>query len=700
MTAPLQAAATRIAAEPDAILFNALAETLGGQIAYFELPSRLCRFANVAYAARYGLSPQSILGKTPEEILGPEMWADASKYTTRARNGERVKYQQKRTASDGSVRMFSVTLIPHLDANGVTDGILSVTNETTERWEAERAVRESEERTRKFAEATEEAIFFHANGVVLDCNDALVRLTGVPLSDAVGRSIFDFIAPVWRPTALEYTSHGSEHLYEVRILHRDGHEIPVEVMGKTMPHTGGDYRAVVVRDISARKNMQEREAFLALHDSLTELLNRRALLDQLSLALAQARTAQTPRQRQVAMLYLNLDHFKTINDSLGHGAGDHILCEVAARLRTCVGELGFVARPGNDDFAVVLPSADRAAAGALADALFRCLAEPIEVAGTSVSQSVSIGISLFPEDEQSASGLLRQAEAALRQVKESGRGHHQFSAPGMAEHAMVSLQLQRELHAAITENQFVLHYQPVVHVATGALAGFEALVRWQHPLRGLLAPAAFIGFAETHGLINPIGRWVMREACRQLKAWHDAGMAQIPVAVNLSAFEFRQRDVAKEIAAVLAETGLPPQFLEVELTETVLMQQSEQVLQTLQSIKALGVGLAIDDFGTGYSSLSYLKRYPLDKLKIDRSFVMDTPQSSDDVAIVTAIVQLGHSLKLRIVAEGVETQEQYALVKQLGCDLAQGYFIARPMDVGQVGVWLQEQEQERVRARS
>ena len=694
MTETTQADAPQDATGSSAtVLLHALAESLGGQVAYYALPSRQCQFVNAAYANATGFSIASIIGKTPEEVFGADQWAKVAVHAERCVSGERVKYLHERRATDGSVRMFSVTLTPHFGADGVPNGVLSVTNECTDTWAAERAVRESEERMRKFAEATEEAIMFHSDGVVLDCNEAMTRLTGLSRDEVVGRTMFDFIAPAWRPIAQDYTSHGSEFLYEVHIVHRDGHEIPVEVIGKTMPQTGADYRVVVVRDISARKKMREREAFLARHDALTELPNRRALLDQLTLALAQARAAQTSRQRQVALLYLNLDHFKTINDSLGHGAGDQILCAVAQRLRHCVADRGFIARPGADEFAVVLPSADRTAAAALADALFRCLAEPIDVTGTSVCQSVSIGISLFPDDDQTAPGLRRQAETALREAKDSGRGHHQFSTPGMADHAMASLQLQRELHTAIAENQFVLHYQPVVQMADGTLAGFEALVRWQHPRRGLLAPDEFIAFAETHGFISPIGRWVMREACRQLKAWHDTGLPQVPVAVNLSAFEFRQRDVAGEIAAVLAETGLQPQFLEVELTETVLMQQSEQVLQTLQAIKALGVGIAIDDFGTGYSSLSYLKRYPLDKLKIDRSFVLDTPDSSDDVAIVTAIIELGRSLKLRTVAEGVELPAQQALLTQLRCDLAQGYGIARPMDALQARAWLAQRQQ-------
>ena len=692
MTETTPVAAVGQATGPDdSVLLRFVADSLDALVSFFDTQTRRCRFANAAYASLYGFTSESIVGCTIEEIVGPVAWAEIETQVQRCQGGERVNYLRTHLRTDGSVRMLSIVLTPYLDASGRQTGLLSVITDTTQRWEAERAVRESEERTRKFAAATEEAIVFHCDGVMLDCNDAMTRLTGFSRNEIVGRNIFDFISPAYRSTALEYTRSASEYLYEVCIVHRDGHEIPIEVMGKTMPQHGADYRVVVARDITARKNMQEREAFLALHDALTELLNRRALLEQLSLALAQARSAQTPRQKQVAVLVINLDHFKTINDSLGHAVGDQILCALAQRLRACVAERGFIARPGGDEFVIVLPSADRSAAAHLADALFPALAQPLAVEQTSVSLSASIGISLFPDDENTAPGLLRQAEAALRHAKESGRGNQQFSAPGMAGEAMAALQLQRELRSAVADRQLVLHYQPVVHVASGKLAGFEALVRWQHPERGLLEPAEFIAFAETHGLITPIGRWVMLDACRQLKAWHDAGLPQVPVAVNLSAFEFRQRDVAREIAAVLAETGLEPQFLEVELTETALMQQSDQVLQTLQAIEALGVGIAIDDFGTGYSSLAYLKRYPIAKLKIDRSFVMDTPGSSDDVAIVTAIVELGRSLKLRTVAEGVEQADQLALLARLGCDLAQGYGIAQPMDAAQAQAWLEQQ---------
>lgn len=252
------------------------------------------------------------------------------------------------------------------------------------------------------------------------------------------------------------------------------------------------------------------------------------------------------------------------------------------------------------------------------------------------------------------------------------------------------LQHERLLREAIAHNGFVLHFQPQMRLQDGALQGFEALVRWRHPERGLVGPAEFIPFCESRGLITPIGRWVLREACRQLKAWQDQGLARVPVAVNLSALEFRQRDVAGEIAAVLQETGLAPQYLEVELTESVLMHQSGQTLETLNALKALGIGISIDDFGTGYSSLAYLKRYPIDKLKIDRSFVADTPGNADDVAIVTAIIQMARSLQIQTVAEGVETREQVDLLQRLGCHFIQGYVVAKPQDAQEVLRWMRE----------
>ena len=666
-------------------LLRLIADSVPALMAYFDLPGLRCQFANQGYAAYNGHSVASIVGLTVQEAIGTKTWLAIQPYIERTIRGEHVKYMREQTIPSGESRMIEVNLIPHFSPQKQQLGSFLLITDITDRWQAESTVRQSEERMRKFTEITDEAILFHRDGLITDGNDALTRLTGYTLPEVMGLSIFNFISHEWRAVAYEYTRAGREDPYEMTIRHKDGHTIPVEVVGKTMPQLHADYRVVVVRDITARKEAQERETFLALHDTLTQLPNRRFLMEQLGKVLSMARR----RKFMVAVLFINLDHFKTVNDSLGHHAGDQLLCDVAERLRQSVRDTDLVARLSGDEFVAVLTDIHTPDDAALvADKLIETMRSAFTVGNLPLTMSPSIGISLFRGDDTTVQGLLRCADTAMYHAKDSGRGNRQFYQPGMDVHATDVLQQERQLREAIASNAFVLHYQPQICLADGSLKGFEALVRWRHPERGLLGPDEFITFSESRGLITPIGRWVMHEACRQLKAWQNEGLAMVPVAVNLSALEFRQRDVAGELAAVLHATGLEPRFLEIELTESVLMHHTGQVLETLNAIKALGVGVTIDDFGTGYSSLAYLKRYPIDKLKIDRSFVMDTPQSADDVAIVTAIIQMGHSLQLKTVAEGVETPAQMELLRQLGCDLVQGYRVSVPMEAEETRRWM------------
>ena len=666
-------------------LLRLIADSVPALMAYYDLPGLRCQFANQGYAAYNGHTTESIIGLTVQEVISDKAWAAIQPHVERSIRREHVKYTHEQTFPNGEVRMIEVNLIPHFDAHSQQLGSFVLITDITERWRAERTVRQSEERMRKFTEATDEAIVFHRDGIITDGNEALTRLTGYALPEVVGLSIFNFISPEWRAVALDYTQSGREDPYEITIRHKHGHAIPVEVVGKTMPLHHADYRIVVVRDITARKQAQEREAFIALHDSLTQLPNRHFLMEQLSQVLSLTRR----RHGRVAVLFMNLDHFKTVNESLGHHAGDQLLRNVAERLRNGVSDADVVARLGGDEFVVVLTDIQTPDDAAMvADKLLDSMQGVFTVDHLPLTISPSIGISLFPDHGASADVLLRCADAAMQHAKESGRGNRQFYDPSTDASALDVLRHERLLREAIATGAFVLHYQPQICLADGTLQGLEALVRWRHPERGLVGPGEFITFSESRGLITPIGRWVMREACRQLKAWQDEGLAPVPVAVNLSALEFRQRDVAAEIAAVLLETGLAPQYLEIELTESVLMHQTGQVLDTLNAIKALGVGISIDDFGTGYSSLAYLKRYPIDKLKIDRSFVADTPSNTDDVAIVTAIIQMGRSLQLQTVAEGVETQAQIDLLAGLGCDLIQGFVVSAPLDAEATERWL------------
>lgn len=667
-------------------MLRLVANAVPALLAYYELPTQRCVFANRGYAAASGFAtPEAVLGKTVREVVGEGVWTVIEPHVQRAVRGETVSYTREQLEPNGEVRMLEVNLLPHTDPAVGRLGTFVMMLDITHHWLAERTVRQSEERMRKFSLATEEAIVFHREGKVVDFNEALTRLMGYTLDDARGRPILDFIAPSHRAGTEAYMREGREQPYEGLVLHKDGRPLTVEIVGKTMPAPDGSYRIAVIRDITARKQAQERVAFMAMHDALTHLPNRRHLMDQLAHTLELAQR----RRGRAAVLCVDLDHFKTVNDSLGHQAGDLLLCEVARRLVAGVRTTDMVARVGADEFVVVLSDIhNRADAAVVSDKLVEAVRAVFYVEGTPLSMSPSVGISVFPEDGYAGDELVRRASAAMEQAKESGRGTRQFYAPGMDARASEVLQQEQMLRDAIAQNAFVLHYQPLVRVEDGELMGFEALVRWRHPERGIVGPNEFIGLAESRGLITPIGRWVMHEACRQMKAWQDEGLPKVPVAVNLSALEFRQRDVAGEIAAVLQKTGLAPQFLEIELTESVLMHQGDQVRATLDALRALGVGISIDDFGTGYSSLAYLKRYPIDKLKIDRSFVTDTPASADDVAIVTAIIQMSHSLQLQTVAEGVETPAQMALLRSLGCDLAQGYGISKPMDARQTRAWL------------
>ena len=667
-------------------LLRLIANAVPALMAYFDLATLRCQFANQGYAAYNGHTIDSILGLTVQEAIGDKAWRAIHPYVERSTRGEHVKYAREQTLPNGETRVIEVNLIPHFDDARMQLGSFVLITDISERWRSERKVRESEERMRKFAAATHEAIVFHRDGVITDGNEALTRLTGYALHEVIGISIFNFVSPEWRPLALDYTRKGREDPYEITICHKDGHTIPVEVVGKTMCEEQADYRIVIVRDITARLQAQARETFIALHDALTELPNRRALMEALTQTLALARG----RRGRAAVLLINLDHFKTINDSLGQDAGDQLLHDVAARLRHTVRDADTVARLGGDEFVVVLAAVHgHEDAITMADKLLASMQDSFLVGPQPITISPSIGISIYPEHGDNGDALLRCADAAMHHAKDNGRNNRQlYRNNTMDGSAMKVLQQELLLRESITHGAFVLHYQPQLRMSDGSLQGLEALVRWQHPERGLVGPHEFISLSESRGLITPIGRWVMREACRQLKAWQDQGLAKVPVAVNISAIEFRQRDMAAEISAVLHETGLPPQYLEIELTESLLMHHTDQVLDTLHALRALGVGISIDDFGTGYSSLAYLKRYPIDKLKIDRSFVKDTPGNADDVAIVTAIIQMGRSLQLNTVAEGVETQAQIALLMRLGCDLAQGYALSKPLDASSAEHWL------------
>jgi diguanylate cyclase (GGDEF)-like protein len=427
-----------------------------------------------------------------------------------------------------------------------------------------------------------------------------------------------------------------------------------------------------------RKALEERFAYLAQFDSLTALPNRSLLLDRFTQTLTQA----ARNQWLVGILFVDLDRFKVVNDTRGHSVGDALLVQVAARLKECVRPGDTVGRLGGDEFAIVLCSLGKAAdAGLVADKVISALSRPFRLGGQDIYVSASLGIGIYPTDGNEADELLRNADTAMYRAKERGRNTFQFYLPEMNERSAERLALETQLRGALERQEFLVHYQPKANIATGAISGFEALLRWQHPQRGLVQPEQFISILEDTGMIVPVGEWVLRTVCEQVNSWKAAGIEPRPVAVNLSARQFQQRDLDSVIAAILEETKVDADLLELELTESMLMRDPEEAVRTLEALRGYGVALAVDDFGTGYSSLSYLQRFPLDALKIDRAFIRDITTKPDDASIAVAIITLAHSLKLKVIAEGVETEAQLNFLKLHGCDEMQGYYFSAALSV-------------------
>ncbi|MFZ2493190.1 MAG: EAL domain-containing protein [Thermoanaerobaculia bacterium] len=509
-------------------------------------------------------------------------------------------------------------------------------------------------------------------------NDSLSKLFGYGTASAlVGRSICDLYDPQEQvrfiTSIVPVVQQRGRWRGEATGLRRDGSSFPQEI-SLTAIEDGGI--VCVVRDVTERTYAEEQIKHLAYHDALTNLPNRLLLKDRLSVALSHAHRERT----RLAVLFLDLDRFKIINDSLGHNTGDQLLQAVAARLQTCIRESDTVARLGGDEFTVLLPhlpSTDTA--GPVAQKIIEAIRHPFHIDGREIFTSTSIGIALYPEDGSDAETLIKNADTAMYQAKEFGRDNYQLFNAHVNAKALQRIALEQGLRKALANDEFQMHYQPIVDIKTGRVTGNEALIRWNHPQLGAVAPATFIPIAEATGMMIPIGTWTLRTAARQARAWHDAGHHALSLAVNLSVTQLQQPDLTKQVLTILEETGLPPRMLELEITESTAMHNPELSVRTLYELKRMGIRISLDDFGTGHSSLSYLKRFPIDTLKIDQSFVRDIVVDPDTAAIVTAIIVMAHSLRLRVIAEGVELQEQADFLRRHDCDLMQGFLVKEPV---------------------
>jgi len=533
-------------------------------------------------------------------------------------------------------------------------------------------------------------------GRVSYLNKVAERLTGWTSKEAIDRpleEVFQIIDADTRSTIPNPMAKATEENATVGLppscilIRRDGVEAAIEDSSAPIHDRRGHVTGAVMvfHDVSTARALSLKLAYIAQHDTLTDLPNRALLNDRLKQAIFHAQRHHVA----LAVLYLDLDRFKHINDSLGHIVGDQLLQMVALRLKECVRATDTVCRLGGDEFVILLSQvAHEQDAAVSAEKLLQTLRKPCLLNGHELHVTASIGIVVHPGDGTAVEALLQNADSAMYEAKNRGRNNYQFYRSELNSSASERQALESELRHAIERRELKLDYQPIVHLSTGAIAGVEALVRWRHPTLGLILPNLFISIAEESGLIVPIGNWVLREACRQAKFWHDAGLPDIRLAVNISAVELRSKEFVAGVAAILAETGFDPHCLELELTETFLMQDSSSTSLVLDAIKALGVQLALDDFGTGYSSLSYMSRFPIDTLKVDRSFVRDLTLHATDASVVSAVINMGKSLHMRVVAEGVEALDQVEFLKAHGCPEAQGYHFSRPVAAVDCAEWM------------
>jgi diguanylate cyclase (GGDEF)-like protein/PAS domain S-box-containing protein len=525
------------------------------------------------------------------------------------------------------------------------------------------------------------------SGHVTYLNVVAETLTGWSQQEAAGRpleEVFRIIDGITReearnPMAFAVRENKTVSLTPNCVLiRRDGAESPIEDSAAPIHDRHGQVTGAVMvfHDVSAARATTLRMSHLAQHDSLTDLPNRILFNDRLTEAMALAHR----HQRQLAVLFLDVDRFKHINDCLSHGIGDRLLQSIALRLLGCVRASDTVSRQGGDEFVILLSEITHAQdATVCADKILESLRSPHRIDQHDLHVTASIGIVTYPDDATDADTLMKHADFAMYHAKENGRDNRQFFKRDLNVRALERQSLENGLRYALEREELMLHYQPKINLETGDIVGVEALIRWLHPDRGLVPPAEFIPIAEECGLIVPIGRWVLGEACHQAQAWQDIGLAPIRVGINISAVELRANGFAAGVSAILAQTGLEARFLELELTETFLMQDSTSTSAVLHALKRLGLNLALDDFGTGYSRLSHLKRFPIDTLKIDRSFVSSSTVNSDDASIVCAMISMGKDMHMRVVAEGVETREQLTFLQDRGCPFGQGYYFSQPL---------------------
>jgi len=642
------------------------------------------QFVNDRFCEMVGYAREELVGLLGETLLPyPEDVALMREKIELRMRHVADQYEIRVRRKDGTVIWLEIGGAPVVDAVGNVIGSIGVHNDVTERRMAEEALRESEARYRLMAENSTDMISRTSNkGIILYASDASRRLLGFEPSELVGHSFYDFIFDADREEVRYLSSlihESGPTTFAYRVEKKDGSLVWFETTSRSVRDVlTGKIREIVgvSRDVTERKHVEEQIEYQAYHDALTGLPNRRLFRDRLTVALAHARRMKHP----LAVMFLDLDRFKVVNDTLGHSMGDELLRAIGARLQASMREEDSVARMGGDEFTILLADLKSTdAAAKIAQKVLDTVAHPLQIEGTELFITTSIGIALFPNDGDTAEALLANADHAMYRAKDAGRSSYQMFTPAMNSRALERLALENDLRHALERGELELHYQPQISIATGRVMGVEALLRWHRPGHGIVGPKEFIPIAEETRLIVPIGEWVLREACRQAMVWQSDRESGFRMAVNLSPRQFQHSDLPHVIASALESSGLAPHDLELEITESLAMQNTTRTIATLQKLREMGVQIAIDDFGTGHSSLNYLRSFPIDSVKIDQEFVQEIEESAADRAIVSAVIGMARGLRLRVTAEGVETERQLQFLREQGCEEVQGFLFGEPV---------------------
>mgnify|MGYP001416481276 CR=1 FL=1 len=658
-------------------------------------PAGRVKFVNPAAESATGWTSDEALGRDVAEVVVMRdeetgiALRNPARHALESRAASVLDAPALLVSQTGLEILIDDSAAPILGDDGELMGAVLILRDVTARRHVEKRLLESEERFHSaFDHAAIGMALVSVDGRFLQVNHAIEEILGYSRAELLTRTLREVGWDDESEAALEQRNHGAllatdiaSFQMERRFAHKDGAMLWT-LLGVSVVRDAARaplYLVAQITDVTSRRKAEERLTYLAGHDDLTGAMNRLQLVESLGRSIANSR-----RQAQrVAALVLDLDGFKLVNDSMGHMVGDLVLQDVARRLKTLLPATDHLARLGGDEFVLILNGIDdREHIARVAQKIIEAVSQPQSVEGQEILLTASVGVSVCPDDSDSVEGMLKNADDAMYRAKELGKNNYQFYTSDMTTKAVQRLRIERDLRGALAASAFVLHYQPILK--SGRVVAIEALLRWNHAEMGLLEADRFVLSAEETGLIVPIGRWVMLQACAQMQAWHDAGVTDARIAVNLSARQFRDPDLLRTITDALAQTGLAPDCLELEITESSIMHDREHTIGILRRLREIGVHVSVDDFGTSHSSLSYLKRFPLDGLKVDRSFIKDFPLDPDGLAIVQAIIAMARSLKLNVTAEGVETEQQRGVLEKLECDTMQGFYFSAPVPAQEI----------------